>query len=164
MDNAKNQELTPARISNWVPFDLLIKRRNELKKEYEKNKSDNYANQRFLILALYTLQPPIRQDYKVMKIIKSEKENDRVNNFVIKSNNRYFVILNKDKVSKTYGPLRFPLPEVLNNILDDSLKNYPRDYILSLNMNPAKPIQKHNLEQLLTNIFEEYKLSVDIFR
>ena len=64
----------------------------------------NYEeHQRYLLLSLLILQPPIRTSYYTScKIIRSKKENDKINNYLLiskRGKNSAKYIINKDKAS-----------------------------------------------------------------
>ena len=81
------------------------------------------------MLSLYTHQPPNRQIYRSMLIVDKIPGNN--NNFILKKGNKYYVIIQDDKVISTYGSATFELNDNLNNIINESIKAYPRKYIIS---------------------------------
>jgi hypothetical protein len=166
---SKNQEMKPSRINNFVCFEDIEKRRDELKEAYEKNKIDNKMNLSHVLLSLYTLQPPIRMEYKDMPIVtKGSKEHfDLIKknvNFLIDDNHKYYVAINNDKVMRTHGSTIFELNNELNKIIEDSLKSFPRKYILSLLSDGYKPLGKQGFERLLKGLFVPQNITIDLIR
>lgn len=156
------QETKPDRIEDFVCFDDIVKRREELKKVFEKNSSEK-NNLKYLMLALYTLQPPIRQEYREMEIVNKKPPKDE-NNYLWDRNGKYTVVINNDKVSKTYGRAEFPLSEELNKIIRTSLEEFPREWVLSLLRDGNRPLGKQNFERLMREIFDPKSVGVDLIR
>jgi len=85
-------------------------------------------NNKELLLALLTLQPPVRSAfYCEAKVIKSIKEDDKTNNFLLlnyKLKKAYYII-NRDKVYKSheYKDFKHSKIEIDNKILVNALLN-----------------------------------------
>ena len=98
----------------------------------------------YLLLCLLVLQPPLRTNFYISaKIIRSIKDNDHENNFILinkRGKNKVYYIVNNDKVSKTKNySMNKDLSKI--NILDENLielicksyEQYPRTYLFELN-------------------------------
>ena len=109
------------------------------------------------------MQPPIRMEYKDMEIVKSIP-NNKGRNYILQKNNQFSSIINKDKVSNIRGCSIFTFSNELNEAILLSLRHYPRQYILSLNTNPSKPVGKQSFEILLRSCFDNKIIGVDIVR
>ena len=157
-----NTHISKNRVDNFVTLQEIETQRDELGKLFNEDRSDNKLNLQYLLLCLYTYQPPIRQEYKDMLIV-NKIPNDH-DNFILNQNGKYYIIIQHDKVSKKYGAAKFLLSDTLNAIIKQSLISYPRQYILSLVNNPNKPIGKQMFENLLHSCFPDKKVSVDILR
>ena len=160
---SNNQELSQSRKQNYISFDDIVKKRDELKNLFFINPTHNKYNLMYLILCLYTYQPPIRQEYKDMKIIKIIPKN-KLKNYLLNNNGKYSVIIKYDKVIRSHGPINFELSETLNNIINESLLAFPRTYILSNLQNGNMPMTKSSFENLLYSCFDNKKIGVDILR
>ena len=68
-DESKKQQLLPQRQQNFVVFDDIIKRREQFKQLFLNDKTNNKYNLSWMLLSLYTMQPPLRQDYRDMQIV-----------------------------------------------------------------------------------------------
>ena len=66
---AKKQELLPQRKDNFVLFHDIVKRREQFRQLFEQDKTNNKYNLSYVLLSLYTMQPPIRMEYKDMEIV-----------------------------------------------------------------------------------------------
>jgi len=159
-----SQEVNENRKDNYLTFNNILNKREEYKKLFLEHPEDHKINQQYLILCLYTMQPPIRQEYKDMKFVSSVPH-DKTKNYILKKFDKYFVIINKDKISKNYtNKDLFELSSELCSTIDESLKYYPRKYILSLNTNGEKQIGKQGFEAILKSIFDEKRIGVDMIR
>ena len=158
------QKISGNKILNWVPNEIIVAKRDELEKEHIKDPKNVLIHFQYLVLCLYTLEPPKRQEYKNMMIITNNSQDDKLNNFILHTNTKSYIIINKDKVTKYYGSIKLELTNILHKVITKSLKIYPRKYILSLTSNPNTPIKKQGLENLLKSIFDDVNLSVNILR
>ena len=109
---------------NWLPFQDVINIREKLKLNNNDSIKDNY---KYLILSLYTYQPPLRNNYNNMIILNDYIGNDVTYNYIVKLNksNNYIVSINNDKVNKKTGSINLLLSNELSNIINDSLLLYP---------------------------------------
>lgn len=162
-DGYKDQTLPKNRVGNHVSFEEIEKRREQLKELFNENKTDHKLNLQYLLLALYTYQPPLRQDYKDMMIVQDKVPNKK-ENFLLKKRDQWFVIIQQDKVIRAQGSAVFELNQLLGKIINVSLMFFPRKYILSALKDPNKPIGKQGFEKLLRDCFENKKVTVDILR
>jgi hypothetical protein len=160
----KDQKLDPKRRDNFVCFEDIIKRRDELGKLWENDKANNKANLLYLILSLYTYQPPLRQDWKDVRISKKKPPVRTKKNYLWKREGKYVLYLNHDKVTFSHGKAQLELADPLTKIIDESLDAFPREYVLSLITDGKKQMGKTNFERLLNEIFAPRKVSVDLLR
>jgi hypothetical protein len=105
----------------------------------------------YLLLSLLTLQPPVRTGfYSTAQFIKSNKENDRKNNFIRidrKGKLKIYYIINNDKVSKTkvystnkeLSKIKIE-DEKLVNLINNSYIKYPRKYLFEIKNKPASQV------------------------
>jgi len=158
---AKEQVLDVKRKDNFVCFDDIVKRRDELRDRFRADKTDNKTNLLYVLLSLYTYQPPLRQDWKDV-IITNKKPPVKTNQNYLWNNKVLF--LNHDKVVHAYGKAQIDVNQEVQDVIKESLEAYPRKYVLSLITDGGKPLGKQNFERLLTEIFAPKKLSVDLLR
>lgn len=87
--------------------------------------------QQYLVVALYTLQPPVRLNYSDMKIIKNEDEIKEGKNYLLnKSRNKKQFIFQDYKTSKKHGKITQPINKELNTIINKWLKVNKTDNFL----------------------------------
>lgn len=128
-------------------------------------------NLQYLLLCMYTMQPSARTVYKDMKIIKSSTEDNKIDNFLLVSRGKTYVIINSDKKSdptdsSKYNPAKFCMPPELNKIIKNSLNIYNRDYLFTPINDPKSPMTYQQYVFLLYNIFKSTskKVNFDILR
>lgn len=92
-----------------------------------------------LLLAMYTIIPPVRIDYYATQIIK-EGEIPETDNYIILKNNEAELVIRKYKTARKHGEIRHPvLPNELYRIIIESLKLHPRKYLFENNGKPFTP-------------------------
>ena len=83
-----------------------------------------------LVSLLYTEQPPIRLEYSTMSVIDDESNVTKGNNYLLRENGKYIVILQEFKTKKSQGKKRIPITSgKLTNILDEWLKLNTSGYL-----------------------------------
>lgn len=80
---------------------------------------------RLLVLALYSLHPPVRQDYGCIRLYKTKKKYDN-NHIVLPSGT---LVLTEYKTSHSYGRVESKLPLEVLDILKTSLEIEPRQWL-----------------------------------
>ena len=80
---------------------------------------------RLLILALYALHPPVRQDYGCIRLYKTKKRHD--NNHIVLPTGT--LVLTEYKTAHAYGRVESKLPEEVLDILKTSLAIEPRQWL-----------------------------------
>ena len=136
---------------NWVNLDVLKKIMNQYKKQ-SKEQPNKKNIQKYLVSALYLLQPPKRLVYSNMKIIDNRKDNDGETNYLLNlgRNTKYF-ILNSYKTESKHGKKEIKVPKEINTILNMWLKVNSTDNFL-LN-NRGEPMSTNGLGKYINKIF-----------
>lgn len=89
-----------------------------------------------LLLAMYTLIPPVRVDYYATQIIK-EHETPVTENYIVLKNGEAELVIGNYKTSKKHGRIvHSKLPDELYRIIIQSLQEYPREYLFERGGNP----------------------------
>ena len=156
-------------IENYRPHNYFIDILNSINVDNIQTKIGHYQ---YLLLALLSYQPPLRTNFYVSaKIIRSMKENDKINNFIWisrKGSIKIFYIVNNDKVSNTkiYAMnknLSYIKLEDTNliKLINDSYEKYPREYLFEIN---DKPISQSTYLNWLRKITEVSQINNDIMR
>ena len=109
--------------------------------------------QSYLVIALYTLQPPVRLNYSDMKIIKNEDQIEEGKNYILnKSRNKKQFIFQDYKTSKKHGKIIQPINKELNTIINKWLKvNKTDNFLIDQKGNPMNANQ---LGKFITKAFD----------
>lgn len=145
--------------NNWIDWNEVKTIYDNLKKNvkiYKRKKLNEkeYNNLlHFVILSLYVLLPPRRnQDWLKMKI---KLDDDNKYNYLDMKNKQF--IFNVYKTSKHYGEQKIDIPEELYNILNDYLKNRIDNnsdlLLINYNGEPFKNI--NSITRILNKIFNK---------
>lgn len=135
-----------------VPLKDLI----ELQQEYESTQPYSFSH---LIASLYTLIPPLRDDFGNIEIITDDKDDDKFNNFYnIKTKT---LILNDYKLSDFKGTERLKLPDKLHKIITESIKKNPRIFLITKNENESydKIYTQGRLTNLVKQVFRGHSIN-----
>ena len=118
---------TEKQEENWISKEELLNKQEELKKSIEdfKNKRSITEEQYkkalyYLVLSLYTLQEPRRNnDYINMVIIDNEEEikKDEIKNYLLINKNKYYFIFNDYKTMGTYGRQIIKINDELKEVI-----------------------------------------------
>jgi len=164
-DNEIRQTLDDNEKCNYITYNELVMKLEELINIYNNNPTLKNII-KVVVLALYVLQPPIRNDYYNMKIIYDDYENDKKNNFIlIDEKTNIYIILNNDKVIKHYGPADIP---ILNGQLKSILMLYintfvPNNKYLFQNKN-GTPYTKKQIQYIINGLFPNRTLTIYTLR
>ena len=133
-DEFKN-ELSPEEAKKFVSWDVVLAKQKHLERQFysiqnKHTKSAYDLNNDLLLLSLYTLIPPLRNEIKHLKFTHSNK-ND-YDYIWLDTDGEVLLDLNLDK--KRHDPIVFNLtkdaPE-LAKIITDSYTLYPREYVFT---------------------------------
>jgi hypothetical protein len=127
-------EATEEQKENWISWDDVKKRFDELKKEVEESTNNTVVLSKpafetllyYMILALYIHNQPRRnKDYQYMNIVfKSNDKLPKDRNYLSYSDNKF--IFNVYKTSKKYGQKVEDINEELKKCIDLYLKFHPK--------------------------------------
>lgn len=116
-------EPTERERKNWVPWPKVL--------EAERDLSESaYGSWDHLLLAMYCLIEPLRQNYGDVRLAKKDLGNDC--NFIVvpKSPGQPArLVLNHYKTAAKYGRFERELPTELWEVIEASLQEHPRDYL-----------------------------------
>ena len=118
------QRIPENRKHTYVTFEEIERTREKIRQMFSADPTDVKLNQQYLVLCLYTYQPPIRREYKSMPIMNRILIENV--NFIVHKDNKYHVYIRDDKVKGKHPPLDFEMSDELNRIIDTSLKYYSR--------------------------------------
>ena len=121
------------------------------------NNSDRDLYQMYLTGSLYTLLPPVRNDYADMKVISfkdyNKLEDKKANYLVIVGKSKKFFSFGAYKTSDVYGVKIVQVPATLNKIINKWLEHNKTGYFLISKQ--MKPITDNGLTKLLNKTFSD---------
>lgn len=133
-----NSEMTEKERDSWVSWDHVLSKQRELSNK-------NYASDEHLLLSMYTLIEPLRQDFGNVAIIPSMPRNINElegNYMVVPHQGPATIILSRYKTQGSYGVYHRELPVQLTDIVRASLQKQPRGWLF-LN-NRGEPFKSNN--------------------
>lgn len=161
-DLQNRTEKSETQKENWMEQNEVVEKLKSLESNIKQkitNKDDYTQLLYYLILSLYVLQAPRRnQDYSLMKI-SNDKTNTKYNYLDLE--NQQF-IFNQYKTQGTYNSIAIPIEDDLMNVIKHYLKYHPdknklknKKYNVHFLVNYFnEPIDKSNdIKKILNNIF-----------
>jgi hypothetical protein len=184
-----DNEKTEKEKKNWVSIQAINNKIQMLENELVERNCDDiqYVDklQQHLLLSLYTLLPPMRNDYACVKVIdndplfgeKINPDTGKVDPTSINLNFNYInlqtgkMLLCTYKTDKFYGIKKIDLPERLVKLIKNFEKIKKRVFgdrlksnFLLINTHPPGPMPKNTLTKYLNKIFYPYKISSTMLR
>ena len=152
---------------NIRPYEYFISILNDIKADEIQTRAEHY---KYLILALLTLQPPIRTSFYTSAKITDTIENlDSDTNYIFIKKDDAFFVVNKDKVSnagrfKAKNELSYVYikNKELIKILYDSITKFPRTYLFESKL--KNTIKDETFLNYLRSITHLKALNVDMMR
>lgn len=110
----QRQELKPNLLKNFVPYDKLLE---EQKKWTEMKKVEQGDWISYVISSLYTLNPPIRNDFGDMTVAVRRGAGRTGNELIW--NNKPVIIMRDYKTKDTYGDVELPISDDLQKVITE---------------------------------------------
>ena len=148
--------------ANWLQLSELSKVFKSIEKDIKamdlKNKikikpTEKNKLQEYLVAGLYTLLHPIRLDYTPMKVVKTNKNLNDDNNYLINyGRNKKEFIINEYKNNKSKGQQTIKIPPKLNTIINMWLKyNDTGNFLLN---NRGEMLSPNGLGKMISKVFK----------
>ena len=171
-DDEFNNELSEIELKKFISFDIILNRKNQLQTQFEaiENKRTTKAydlNQDLLLVSLYSLIQPLRNEIKSLKFSKTTKNKE---DWIVIKPDEVLMDLNEEK--KRHDGILFNLtddaPE-LAKILRESFELYPREFVFThLKKYPdvSNQATPQSLDDRMTKVFlyTGKMVSVNTFR
>ena len=167
IDNKEGKnELSPEELERFLDFDIIKLKQKELYNRFymitnKYTKTAYNLNQDLVLLSLYSLIPPLRNEVKLLEFtFTSKREGDYI---YIKGDN---VVLDLNEEKKRHFAISFDLNEdapILAKILKDSYNLYPRQYVFTTKTSYPKLDKKASISSLddrLFLMFREYGIRI----
>ena len=182
LESKKDNKMNKKEEDNWMDFNEVISLRNKILKRLKQegvnlsskdiSKSNFALLQQYVVLSLYTMLPPRRNEYATMKII-NKKDYLELDKDELKKNN-YLVNLSKinkifsygsDKVKSKIedGHNTINVPKDLNKVLNLWLHYNQSDNLL-VTQQGGMGMTKNQLTLLLNRIFKPKMVSTSMLR
>lgn len=161
----KYEDLTPTQEQRdaYIPFDRIIKKRDELVKLPAPNRHQQDA---ILVLCLYSMFPPRRSlDWAIMSVFDRRKRADVLlmqskgidelhpNRMVIARNGTDMrVTFTRYKTAKKYGAQEFAVPAQLAAIVTASLKRRPRRFLFEHSVDKTRSIDNKRFSEMVGSV------------
>lgn len=133
----------------YVPWEEVLRKLDELGEA-------EYAGNRHLLLAMFVLEEPKRQDYGSLKIYFEDKgvpdKNELSNYIILRKKKNAVLILSDYKTAKTYGTLKLELRSELTKIIVTSLIRRPREYLFVNKW--GRPFNDETFTKYTNKVFE----------
>lgn len=163
------QTKTERELKNWITLkdvkdkigklQRTIRKRVVIKDLKDIDIEDRRIITHHLILNLYSKMNPLRNDYAEVKIIphgSEQSEADRKLNVLVEDPpGAYTMVLRHYKTHKAYGDMVSVFPKSVNKIVSDSLRLFPRKYLLSNLTNGEQPMTPAYLSKIFGQVFEK---------
>jgi len=156
--NYNEQTLSVLEETKYLPWSQILDAVEKARVAVE----DVWTLQEYVILALYTLMPPVRLDYGEMKVVPVEPA-EPVGNYLVWSKKPYFYFSDY-KTFKVYGVMKIQLCPALVKVLEEWLA-YPDQYLLV--DRSGGPLGAVALGQLIISTFHKHcgkKVGVSMLR
>lgn len=149
------QTLNTHELKNYVDYNDLQDKLKKLINAYTLKPTLKNI-QKALILALYVLQPPLRNDYNDLKIINNDDEINDDHNYLLRHGEKYYIIINNDKVIKKHNTAEIPiLDTTLKRLLDLYINTYVPNNIYLFQTKNNKPYTKRQTQTLISGLFKD---------
>lgn len=176
----KKGEKSNTQEENWISWEEVLEKRNELHADVEKIKVKKLITEKEhetllknVVLSLYTYLPPRRNEYQNLLIIPTNKELDEDKNYYVLDDKK--IILNIYKTSKKRGIMELDiceeLEEAINNYLQyhnlyKSNKKKKKDYEIPflINRNNEPLTQVNSITRILNKVFKPKNIGATMLR
>ena len=163
-EESKNEK-SDSQEKNWIDWSDVLSKQQELKELKDKSFND-YLN--YLVLSLYTLIPPRRNEYSKVLVVPSSKGLDEHKNYLDLAKGQF--ILGDFKTVKSKGIQTLDIPndlmEIVNGFLKlRGIKKIKKNEIVPLLVDSDnKPLTASNaITRILNNIFHK-KIGASMLR
>lgn len=173
----KENKKTDTQEQNWITWDDIIKKHDELKKIVETyNKKELTEDEynillSYMVLSLYFYIPPRRNaDYSLMFIVKKGEPENKNYNYLVLNEKKF--IFNRYKTMKTNGQQIIEFDNKLNEVINKYLKYHPLiqnskkyDNVRFLVTYNGSALDKVNsITRILNKVFNKKKVGSSMLR
>lgn len=133
---------------------ISYKKLTDLKASLNHIKNDSNDNLKHYLIVSMLIQYPSRNDFKSLKIINNEKDNNDKNiNYILINDEICEIILNYYKTSDKYNTIRLNINKLKNDILKYISQNPQNIYLFEFKQ---KPMTTQRFSYEVSEIFNKY--------
>lgn len=159
--NNEEQKLNKYEKKTFFDFQIFIDKQKLYKELYNDRLTYN-LNQDLLLLSLYSLIPPNRNEISELIIITDMRDNDKVNDFILITDDEIKIILNKEK--KKHKAIEIDITGELEEIIRESHLRFPRPYLITNYNDKNKLISYDGIYKRFREIFYDNRISINAIR
>ena len=177
IDNKKDNKKNDKEDKNWISFEEVLNKWNKIDRIIRNTQFDDNLTKKdynnlieWVLLSLYTMNPPRRNDYAEMKIIpyneyqETSLNNIENNNYLVKGKSNFVFSFGKNSVKSDIGDTKIiDVPKNLAKVLRVWLKLNKTEFLLP-KYGKKEPITKNGLTLILNKIFYPKKISTSMLR
>jgi len=132
--------LSDNKLQKVITWDEMVAKVAELKEDPRTHDTER-SHMQYVLIATMVLLPPKRADYGNVLIVNKLPKDHLEHNYILLGKKPVLVI-NHHKTDQAHGAIREELDHNFMEMLNDSLRRYPRDYLI---LSPrGGPYQKNN--------------------
>ena len=148
-------EKTEKQEDNWVTVKELDDKIAELKEtDPHTSPHTQHLNRIKYLMLLFHRHLPIRNELRLTKIVEGDIPEDTSANYLVKSGDRWVLVLNKYKTAGTYGQKVIPVPDVVGEELTKYLTIGEWFYQTKW----GEPVSTQQYSNTFTSIFPDKKV------
>lgn len=117
--DTKQNQATGRQLDGYVDYGTFVKKLDVLPiGSYDR-----------LLVAMYGLIPPVRNDYNAVRIYKTRAPKEPEANHIVLTRKGARLVLTEFKTSRKMGKINMVLPDALFTEIQSSLQHHPRDWL-----------------------------------
>lgn len=163
-DNYNKQEKSEKEKKNWMTLDEILLIRDNLQKQLNDNpstKSEIDDWQRYVILCLYTMIKPVRNNYAGAILARTREEIPETGNYLSIPDKKF--VSRTFKTVKKYGEQHRELPKELMKVIKKWSIINPTKWLL-YNIKLGNQMSAFRMVHILNDIFYPKKISSSMLR
>ena len=118
-----------------------------------------------LALCMLTMLPALRtQNLAEIRRVAAEEDAAEGENFLVRKDKRYTLVLRTYKTCASYGEQRIEFPESLNAVVARSFRRFPRGYLICMLRAPERGMCSNTVTKFLSRVFPDKRLGCTLMR
>ena len=118
-----------------------------------------------LALCMLTMLPALRtQNLADIRRVAAEDDAADGENYLLRKDGRYTLVLNSYKTAASYGQQRIDFPESLNAVTANSFRLFPRRFLICQLRSPERGMSSNTVTKFLSRVFPQKRLGCTLMR